>query len=202
MGFEYIHQLTMTSRKRRIDVVDGSNSGKSSSNPTSAKQARSSSSSSSSCSVASSQARVENLLSPDNQVNPLTGESYSQKFYDILKVRRSLPVFDFLSTVTDTLDAHQVLVLEGETGSGKTTQIPGYLVLAGYGRDQETKEELMIACTQPRRVAAMSVANRVAEELDVKLGQEVGYTIRFEDKSSERTQLRYKQVGVSCYTLF
>jgi pre-mRNA-splicing factor ATP-dependent RNA helicase DHX15/PRP43 len=139
---------------------------------------------------------VENLLSPDNQVNPLTGESYSQKFYDILKVRRSLPVFDFLSTVTDTLDAHQVLVLEGETGSGKTTQIPGYLVLAGYGRDQETKEELMIACTQPRRVAAMSVANRVAEELDVKLGQEVGYTIRFEDKSSERTQLRYMTDGM------
>ena len=139
---------------------------------------------------------MEQLLSPSVTMNPLTGQTLSSQYYDILKVRRSLPVFNFLSTVTDTLDTHQILVLEGETGSGKTTQIPGYLVLAGYSRDNDTKEELMVACTQPRRVAAMSVANRVADELDVKLGEAVGYTIRFEDKSGPRTQLRYMTDGM------
>ena len=91
---------------------------------------------------------MEQLLSPSVTMNPLTGQTLSSQYYDILKVRRSLPVFNFLSTVTDTLDAHQILVLEGETGSGKTTQIPGYLVLAGYSRDNDTQEELMVACTQ------------------------------------------------------
>ena len=62
-----------------------------------------------------------------------------------------------------------MLIIEGETGSGKTTQIPQYLHEAGY-----TKDKKKIGCTQPRRVAAMSVAARVAEELGIKLGNEVG----------------------------
>ena len=177
----------MTTRKRRIDIVDPSSTSSSSS---AAKQSRSTTGS------LKGQALVEQLLSPSVTMNPLTGQTLSSQYYDILKVRRSLPVFNFLSTVTDTLDTHQILVLEGETGSGKTTQIPGYLVLAGYSRDNDTKEELMVACTQPRRVAAMSVANRVADELDVKLGEAVGYTIRFEDKSGPRTQLRYMTDGM------
>lgn len=63
---------------------------------------------------------------------------------------------------------NQVLIIEGETGSGKTTQIPQYLHEAGY-----TKDKKKIGCTQPRRVAAMSVAARVAAEMGVKLGNEV-----------------------------
>lgn len=62
----------------------------------------------------------------------------------------------------------KVLIIEGETGSGKTTQIPQYLHEAGY-----TKDKKKIGCTQPRRVAAMSVAARVAEEMSIKLGNEV-----------------------------
>jgi len=79
----------------------------------------------------------------------------------------------------------QVTVLVGETGSGKTTQIPQFLVQAGY-----CNKNKLVCCTQPRRVAAMSVAKRVADEMDVRLGEEVGYTIRFEDLTCPKTKLK------------
>jgi pre-mRNA-splicing factor ATP-dependent RNA helicase DHX16 len=83
------------------------------------------------------------------------------------------------------------LIVEAETGSGKTTQLPQYLHEAGY-----TKGGLKVGCTQPRRVAAMSVAARVAEEMGVRLGQEVGYSIRFEDATSDKTVLKYMTDGM------
>ena len=64
------------------------------------------------------------------------------------------------------------------------------------GMKKKTKKKMMIGCTQPRRVAAMSVAARVAEEMNVKLGREVGYSIRFEDCSSERTIIKYMTDGM------
>lgn len=89
------------------------------------------------------------------------------------------------------LAEHQCIVLVGETGSGKTTQIPQWAV--DYARSMGGKG---VACTQPRRVAAMSVAQRVSEEMDVVLGQEVGYSIRFEDCSSQKTVLKYMTDGM------
>lgn len=86
----------------------------------------------------------------------------------------------------------QVIVVEGETGSGKTTQIPQFMVDAGYTQNGE----YCVACTQPRRVAAMSIAKRVAEEMDVSLGEEVGYTIRFEDCSGPKTMLKFLTDGM------
>lgn len=83
------------------------------------------------------------------------------------------------------LNSHQTTILVGETGSGKTTQIPQFICEAGYTRDRKK-----IACTQPRRVAAMSVARRVAEEMDVGLGEEVGYSIRFEECSGPKTVIK------------
>lgn len=82
------------------------------------------------------------------------------------------------------------MIIQGETGSGKTTQIPQYLHEAGF-----TEGGKKIGCTQPRRVAAMSVAARVAQEMGVKLGNEVGYSIRFEDCTSERTVIKYMTDG-------
>ena len=80
-----------------------------------------------------------------------------------------------LSVIRD----NNVVIIVGETGSGKTTQLTQYLHEDGYSRFG------MIGCTQPRRVAAMSVAKRVSEEMGYKLGEEVGYSIRFEDVTSK-----------------
>ncbi|XP_071276535.1 pre-mRNA-splicing factor ATP-dependent RNA helicase DHX16 isoform X3 [Agelaius tricolor] len=105
--------------------------------------------------------------------------------------RRALPIFPFRDELVAAVAQHQVLVIEGETGSGKTTQIPQYLHEEGY-----TRGGLKIGVTQPRRVAAMSVAARVAVEMGTKLGNEVGYSIRFEDCTSERTVLKYMTDGM------
>lgn len=109
----------------------------------------------------------------------------------IQETRISLPVYPFRGQLLEAVEKHQMLIIVGETGSGKTTQIPQYLHEAGY-----TANDKKIGCTQPRRVAAMSVAARVAEELGVKLGNEVGYSIRFEDCTSERTILKYMTDGM------
>ncbi|KNC23911.1 hypothetical protein FF38_01320 [Lucilia cuprina] len=113
-----------------------------------------------------------------------------RKRMTIEETRKSLPVYPFKEDLIAAIKEHQILIIEGETGSGKTTQIPQFLVDAGFTADKKK-----IGCTQPRRVAAMSVAARVAEEMGVKLGNEVGYSIRFEDCTSERTVLKYMTDG-------
>ena len=105
--------------------------------------------------------------------------------------RKNLPMYKYRGELLEALKAYQVIIVVAETGSGKTTQIPQYLHEAGY-----TNEGMKVGCTQPRRVAAMSVAARVAEEMDVKLGHEVGYSIRFEDNTSKKTVLKYMTDGM------
>ncbi|KAK3365687.1 P-loop containing nucleoside triphosphate hydrolase protein [Lasiosphaeria ovina] len=109
----------------------------------------------------------------------------------IQDVRKSLPVYAYRDAFLDAIKEFQVLILVGETGSGKTTQIPQYLHEAGF-----TDGGQKIACTQPRRVAAMSVAARVADEMGVKVGHEVGYSIRFEDCTNDKTILKYMTDGM------
>lgn len=123
--------------------------------------------------------------------NPYTLQPYSDRYEKILSTRLKLPVYQFKSALVSTVEANQVIVVEGETGSGKTTQIPQFLV-----PEYTTVGESCIACTQPRRVAATSIATRVAEEMDVVLGEHVGYTIRFEDVTSDRTVLKFLTDGM------
>jgi len=128
----------------------------------------------------------------DGNVNPLTGQLFTERYKSILKARKRLPVFGFLKQFHEALRDRQVVVVEGETGSGKTTQLPAFLTLSLFSNG----DNRMVACTQPRRVAAMSVAQRVAEELDVELGQEVGYSIRFEEVTSPKTRLKFMTDGM------
>eukprot|EP00850_Spirogloea_muscicola_P014176 SM000100S09403 [mRNA] locus=s100:89273:93608:- [translate_table: standard] len=124
-------------------------------------------------------------------VNPYTRKPYSIRFYEIYEKRRTLPVWQQKQEFLDMLAKHQIIVLVGETGSGKTTQIPQFVCESGFGSAKK-----QVACTQPRRVAAMSVSRRVADEMDVVIGEEVGYSIRFEDCSGPKTVLKYLTDGM------
>jgi len=101
-----------------------------------------------------------------------------------------LPISSRADEIVAAIRDNQVLILAGETGSGKTTQIPKMCLVAGCG------EKGKIACTQPRRVAATSVARRVAEELNVPLGREVGCKIRFADRTSRDTVIKFMTDGM------
>ena len=128
----------------------------------------------------------------DGPDNFFTGRAFTQKYLDILAKRRQLPVHQQRAEFLELVRNNQIVLLVGETGSGKTTQIPQFLAYDMLPQ----KTGKMIACTQPRRVAAMSVAQRVADEMDVKLGEQVGYTIRFEDVSGPQTVLKYMTDGM------
>ena len=104
--------------------------------------------------------------------------------------REYLPAFAVREDLLRVIRDNQVVIVVGETGSGKTTQLTQFLHEDGYGKMG------MIGCTQPRRVAAMSVAKRVSEEMECKLGSTVGYAIRFEDCTSKETVIKYMTDGV------
>lgn len=129
--------------------------------------------------------------------------------------REALPVFTVRSEFLDVCREHRVIVVVGETGSGKTTQLTQYLLEEGYARLPTAATSVVpttdaatlggttgitsggiIGCTQPRRVAAVSVAKRVAEEMGCELGSTVGYSIRFEDCTSPATLIKYMTDGV------
>lgn len=119
------------------------------------------------------------------------GELGKRTSMSIKEQRESLPAFKMRKQFLNAVGEYQLLIVVGDTGSGKTTQLTQYLAEAGYGNSGQ-----MIGCTQPRRVAAMSVAQRVSDEVGCRLGEEVGYTIRFEDKTSDRTRIKYMTDGI------
>lgn len=117
--------------------------------------------------------------------------SYGKKTQmSLLEQRQSLPIYKLRDSLVQAVKDNKILIVIGETGSGKTTQITQYLAEEGLCVRGK------IGCTQPRRVAAMSVAKRVAEEYGCRLGQEVGYLIRFEDVTSQETVIKYMTDGM------
>lgn len=105
-------------------------------------------------------------------------------------INEALPIAAHAQPIVDLIRQHPVVVVAGETGSGKTTQLPKLCLLAGRGAAG------MIGCTQPRRIAARAVARRVAEELQVPLGGVVGYQVRFADNVSDATAIKFMTDGI------
>lgn len=129
----------------------------------------------------------------EHDLNPFTKLPHSAQYKKILEARRKLPVYGQMDDFFKIFSENQIIVMVGETGSGKTTQIPQFVAFS----DLPHTKGKMVACTQPRRVAAMSVAKRVADEMDVQLGRQVGYSIRFEDMTENGTTfLKYMTDGM------
>jgi len=118
------------------------------------------------------------------------GQSEFSKSKSLKEQREYLPAFAVREELLRVIRDNQVTIVVGQTGSGKTTQLTQFLYEDGYHRRG------LIGCTQPRRVAAMSVAKRVSEEMQVPLGGLVGYAIRFEDCTSRETAIKYMTDGV------
>ncbi|KAK3087907.1 hypothetical protein FSP39_012332 [Pinctada imbricata] len=115
-----------------------------------------------------------------------TGVSYHR----LKEERRKLPIFPAKGKLINQIQRLDTAIVIGETGSGKTTQIPQYLYESGIHRNA------IVAVTQPRRVAAITVAQRVSDERGQQLGQLVGYCVRFEDVTSENTKIKYMTDGM------
>ncbi|EHL00416.1 putative Pre-mRNA-splicing factor ATP-dependent RNA helicase prp22 [Glarea lozoyensis 74030] len=135
---------------------------------------------------------IKNTSMPEWKFSATTkGQTPGRRAHMSIKAQReSLPVFTFRNQLIEAIQQNPILVVVGETGSGKTTQITQYLAEAGFTSSG------IIGCTQPRRVAALSVAKRVAQEVGCVLGEEVGYSVRFDDCTSKDTKIKYMTDGM------
>lgn len=113
------------------------------------------------------------------------------KHIPLSQQRQLLPIFRFRTQILFALETFSTVIIVSETGTGKSTQIPQYLHEAGW-----TSGSRCVLCTQPRRIAAVTIAGRVAQEMGCSLGAEVGYNIRFDSLCSDRTVVKYCTDGV------
>ena len=110
-----------------------------------------------------------------------TGDEAIECDYEVL------PVVDYRDEILTAVRNHQIVIVIGETGSGKTTQIPQFFL----DDSDLLKSNQRIGVTQPRRIAAITIAQRVSDERSTTLGQDIGYTVRFDDCTSDSTRVKY-----------
>ena len=110
---------------------------------------------------------------------------------EVIEARSRLPIISEEHTIMDCIRHNDVIIIAGETGSGKTTQVPQFLYEAGYATNDK-----LIGITEPRRVAAISMASRVATEMNVSQHDLVSYQIRFDDKTKDSTRIKFMTDGV------
>ena len=137
-------------------------------------------------------AKQMKLVEPLQQHILKSIQDKKQKISNLPKITypEGLPISENAAQISAAIDANQVVIIAGETGSGKTTQIPKICLELGRGVDG------LIGHTQPRRIAARTVANRIAEELGTKLGEQVGYKVRFNDQVSEHSYIKLMTDGI------
>ena len=150
---------------------------------------------------ASAASHMKTNLTPEQAHNvsqhlleELCAKRNNPAYLKLLKQRRQLPAFERMQSILEVIDAHQIVVISGSTGCGKTTQVPQFILDALTLRRQGG--QCNIVCTQPRRISAIGVANRVADERLEPVGQSVGYQIRMEAKRSRMTRLLFCTTGI------
>ncbi|CAB4375012.1 unnamed protein product [Rhizophagus irregularis] len=132
--------------------------------------------------------RISHKKSNDSSKNSREKKNGS----DLIKFRKNLPIWQERNNLVQAVKKNETIIIMGEMGSGKSTQTPQFLVEFGL----ISSKKGVIAITQPRRVAAISLASRVSQEFGTQLGQKVGYSVRFDDKSSHSTIIKYLTDGM------
>jgi ATP-dependent RNA helicase DHX37/DHR1 len=110
--------------------------------------------------------------------------------------REPLPILSMEQEIMESVDEHDCTIICGETGCGKTTQVPQFLLEAGFGCSEFVERAGLIGVTQPRRVAAVSTATRVASELGSRVGGVVGYQVRYDRQVAEGTSIKFMTDGI------
>ncbi|KAF1985745.1 P-loop containing nucleoside triphosphate hydrolase protein [Aulographum hederae CBS 113979] len=137
-------------------------------------------------------------FNPDQLQDIWRTKASTSAYQNMLPSRLNLPIFQFRDTALSIIDKHQITILCGETGCGKSTQLPAYILEHELSRGKPCK----IYCTEPRRISAISLAQRVSEELGESRGDLgtarslIGYAIRLESQTAPQTRLVYATVGI------
>jgi ATP-dependent RNA helicase DHX36 len=135
-----------------------------------------------------------NILESRRLTNDLEAKRRDRKYQDLLAVRENLPAFQMREHIVKTIFENRVVVVSGDTGCGKTTQIPQLVFDAAI--DSGKGAEINLVVTQPRRISAISVAERIAQERVETVGQTAGYHIKLESKKSGKTRVLLMTTGV------